>query len=204
LSACNAQCGRRRSLKGYHTLVIRTVFGKLTLPSPRLRHCECEDAITRSTSPLANLFPERTTPELAYLESKWASLMSYGLTVDLLTEVLPLDGQVNTTSVRRQLQRVAERTEESLGPEEAMFIDGCPHDWGKLPIPDAPITVGIDGGYVRGREGKSRSEGHFEVIAGKSMAEDGSKCFAFVHRYDTKPKRRLFEVLQSQGMQMNQ
>jgi hypothetical protein len=43
-----------------------------------------------------------------------------------------------------------------------------------------------------------------EVIVGNSMAEDGSKCFAFVHRYATKPKRQLFDVLQSQGMQMNQ
>ena len=31
-----------------------------------------------------------------------------------------------------------------------------------------------------------------------------SKCFAFVRTFDTKPKRRLFEVLKSQGMQMNQ
>jgi hypothetical protein len=30
------------------------------------------------------------------------------------------------------------------------------------------------------------------------------KCFAWVQTYDEKPKRRLFEVLQSQGMQMNQ
>src|SRR5438270_11677709 len=31
-----------------------------------------------------------------------------------------------------------------------------------------------------------------------------AKCFSFVQTFDTKPKRRLFEVLQSQGMQMNQ
>src|SRR6266508_3956639 len=31
-----------------------------------------------------------------------------------------------------------------------------------------------------------------------------SKCFAFVQGYDTKPKRRLFELLCSQGMQANQ
>jgi len=30
------------------------------------------------------------------------------------------------------------------------------------------------------------------------------KCFGFVQTYDRKPKRRLFEVLRSQGMQMNQ
>jgi len=54
---------------------------------------------------------------------------------------------------------------------------------------------------VRGRRGKSCTDGHFEVIAGKSLADDTSKCFAFVHRYDQKPKRQLFEVLKGQGMQ---
>ena len=44
------------------------------------------------------------------------------------------------------------------------------------------------------------------MIVGKSMSQDdeSSKCFGFVNRYDTKPKRRLFEMLKSQGMQMNQ
>ena len=46
---------------------------------------------------------------------------------------------------------------------------------------------------------------HFEVIVGKSMAEDGpSRCFGFVQSYDEKPKRRFFELLKGQGMQMNQ
>jgi len=37
------------------------------------------------------------------------------------------------------------------------------------------------------------------------MPTDGpAKCFSYVHTFDTKPKRRLFEVLKSQGMQMNQ
>jgi hypothetical protein len=43
------------------------------------------------------------------------------------------------------------------------------------------------------------------VIAGKSMPTVGpAKCLGFVQTYDTKPKRRLFELLRSQGMQMNQ
>ena len=49
------------------------------------------------------------------------------------------------------------------------------------------------------------AEGWFEVIAGKSMPSEGAaKCFAFVQTYDAKPKRRLFELLRSQGMQPNQ
>ena len=58
---------------------------------------------------------------------------------------------------------------------------------------------------MRGTEIPSRREGWFEVIAGTSMPDGAdSKCFAFVNRYDGKPKRRLFELLTSQGMQMNQ
>ncbi len=34
--------------------------------------------------------------------------------------------------------------------------------------------------------------------------EGSSRCLGFVHGYDTKPKRGLFEVLKAQGMPMNQ
>jgi len=47
--------------------------------------------------------------------------------------------------------------------------------------------------------------GWFEVIVGKSMPTDtAAKCFGFVTDYDTKPKRRLAELLKAQGLQMNQ
>jgi hypothetical protein len=43
------------------------------------------------------------------------------------------------------------------------------------------------------------------VIVGKSIPTEGpAKCFGFVQGYDQKPKRRLFELLTAQGMQMNQ
>jgi len=68
-----------------------------------------------------------------------------------------------------------------------------------------PLTVGLDGGYVHARHPQSRTEGCFEVIAGKVLSEQGDPtCFAFVPSLDAKPKRRLFEVLKSQGLQMNQ
>lgn len=131
--------------------------------------------------------------------------MSYGLTVSILSEVLPIEEHLHTTAVRRHLSHVAERIEEDLGEERFQYIDGYPYEWERLPKPSAPLTVGLDGGYVHAKDQKSRTEGWFEVIAGKSVkAESDSKCFAFVNKYDTKPKRRLFEVLKSQGLQMNQ
>lgn len=199
-------CGNHRKSKGAHHTVFRTVFGDIPFQSPRLHHCPCQPHLSKTFSPLAELLPERTTPELLFLESKWASLMSYGLTVKVLQDVLPLDEPLQEVTIRNHVLNVADRLEQSLGDEQWSFIERCQRDWGHLPIPDGPITAGIDGGYVR-----ARGKGCFEVIVGKSIPsfrrnEDSpelpNKCFAFVQTYDKKPKRRLFEVLQSQGMQM--
>jgi hypothetical protein len=60
---------------------------------------------------------------------------------------------------------------------------------------------------------QSPKKHNFEVIVGKSTLSFGedkddqgpsSKRFGFVQTLDTKPKRRLYEVLHSQGLQMNQ
>jgi hypothetical protein len=204
-SSC-PQCGKIRSQKGKHQLVFRTLFGKLRLESPRLYHCGCcSNEGHRSFSPLAELLTERTAPELAYLENKFAALISYGLTAELLTEVLPTGGTINVAGVYRNVQRVAERMEAELGEEQWQFIEGCQRDWDMLPPPGPPLIVGIDGGFIHAKDRKSRGEGWFEVIAGKSMPEDGAaKCFAYVQSYDPKPKRRLFELMKSQGLQANQ
>jgi hypothetical protein len=197
-------CGVAQRRKGQHQIVVRSLFGRLTLASPRLYTCACQrDEPRRSHSPLAQLLPERTTPELQYLQAKWAALLPYGVTVDVLEEVLPME--TNHTSVYRQLQQVAERLEAELGDEQAFFVEGCQRDWNALPRPDGPFTVGIDGGYVHARDGDNRKAGWFEVIVGKSIPTDSEdKCFGFVTDYDTKPKRRLAELLKTQGLQMNQ
>jgi len=74
------ECGEPRCSKGNHTLSVRTVFGRLTVRSPRLYHCVCRPHDTKTFSPLAELLPNHTLPELLFLETKWASLMSYGMT----------------------------------------------------------------------------------------------------------------------------
>ena len=200
-------CGHARRHKDARTITLRTAFGRLRLQSPRWHHCPCRPQPTKTFSPLAEILPERSTPELLYLEAKFASLMSYGLSAKLLGELLPLGRRLHATSIRRHAHKTAERLEGELGPERAMFIDGCQRDWEQLPRPEMPLTVGLDGGYVHACEQPSRREGWFEAIAGKSIPTDddrSAKCFAFVQTYDTKPKRRLHELLKAQGMQPNQ
>jgi hypothetical protein len=120
-------------------------------------------------------------------------------------EILPLEGKLNAASVRNNLHEVAQKVESELGEEEYMFANGCEIEWSKLPRPDLPITVGIDGGYIHSCSPENKTKEWFEVIVGKSITDAGdTKCFGGVTSYDQKPKRRLFEVLKSQGMQMNQ
>jgi hypothetical protein len=84
-------------------------------------------------------------------------------------------------------------------------VRGTEEDWAVQSLPDGPMTVGIDRGFVRARH----KAGFFKVIARKSIvafrrAEEqdilSAKRFGFVQIYDTKPRRRLWELLKAQGM----
>src|SRR5664280_1474718 len=198
-------CGAARRHKDTGQVVVRSLFGTLRVLSPRWWHCGCQPHPTRTFRPVAELLPERTTPELAYLQARFAAQASYQVAATLLAEVLPLGRTLHAATVRRHTHAVAQRLEGELGDEQPSFISGCPRDWQQLPRPDLPLIVGLDGGYVHAATQRSRRDGWFEVIAGKAMQANGNPtCFGFVQTYDTKPKRRLFEVLTAHGMAPNQ
>ncbi len=203
-------CETPLKLKARAHRSFRTLFGTFKLFSPRLEHCDCKRRKTSSFRPLSALLTESVAPELLYMEAKWSSLVSYGMSLDALQDFLPLDLTLDVKTVRYDTLKVAKRLEAELGEEQPGFIDGDPSDWVLLPQPDGAFTVGIDGGYVRNWLDKKHN---FEVIVGKSVRSFGEdedakspshKRLGFVQTLDTKPKRRLYEVLQSQGLQMNQ
>jgi hypothetical protein len=198
-------CGRPRACKGHHQIVFRTPFGKLKLDSPQLYGCLCQPPVPKSVSPLAERLPERTSPELMYLETKFAALVSYGLSLKLLNEVLPMGQHLSVMAIRNQVRQTAERLETERGQRQDIFEDRS-EEQDALPKPAVPRVVGLDGVYVHAKDQRSRTEGWFEVIVGKSLAteDQGSKCFGFVSRYEPEPKGRLFEWLKTQGMQRDQ
>jgi len=139
---------------------------------------------------------------LSLTRSGWSSLVPYAAAAGLLADVLPIASGANRTTVREHTLRVAERTEAELGDERPCFIEGCPAEWQALPIPEGRIVAALDGGYVRNWNDR---KSNFELIVGRSVPEDRApRYLGLVHGYDRKPKRRLFEVLKSQGLQANQ
>lgn len=189
-----------RSLKDYQPLTFRTLFGKITLKSPRFT-LQQENQI-RTISPLKTFFTQRTAPELLYLETKWASLMPYAKTAELLKEILPIHQKLNAATIRNHLGQLAQQLDSQLSEEPFAYFEGSPRERALLPKPEGPIVMGVDGGYLRDWKDKKAC---FEVIAGKSMPTDQpSKCFGFVQGQDKKAKHRVFELLKGQGLQLNQ
>jgi hypothetical protein len=74
------------------------------------------------------LLGERTAPELAYPQARFAGLVSYGGTAKLLGELLPLGRRLHPDVVRRQTQGVVQQLGDELGEERSCFIDICQRD----------------------------------------------------------------------------
>jgi hypothetical protein len=104
-----------------------------------------------------------------------------------------------------QVRQTAERLETERAQGQDIFEDGS-EDQDALPKSTVARVVGLDGVYVHAKDQRSRTEGWFEVIAGKSLAteDQASKSFDFVSRYDPQPQGRLFEWLKTQRMQRDQ
>lgn len=198
-----SRCEKLKSIKGYHPIIFRTLFGKIILKSPQLVECSCEQQTKQRFSPLAKMLTERTAPELLYLESKWGSLMSYGVAANVLEEILPI--RISPSTICKTVSKTATRLEQELPEEKEAYAAGCQSTWDSLPRPDLPLTVAIDGCFVHAREEKDRKAGWFEITIGKSLQEgQDPKRFGYVTTLDEKPKRRLYAMLKEQGLQMNQ
>ncbi len=194
-------CHKQRRIKGTHFIQYKTLFGTVVVPSLRLHHCKCQETPTKTFSVLHDWLPEHNSPELQYIETKWASYLSFNKASELLADVLPMTITHNGITLRRHLHKIAKRQELEL-EDKPRCISGCVNDFAKLPKPDKPLTVGMDGGYVRSCTDRKTN---FEVVVGKSFSKTKTaKRFGFVQKEDEHPQRRLLNALRNQGMQENQ
>jgi hypothetical protein len=107
-------CGERYTSKAGGTIEVKTLFGAVEVGNPRWNRCQCQASGPKTFRPATSWLRGQTSPELLYLETKWASLIPFAKVAELLREVLPVD-EANHETVRQHLQATAQRMEEELG-----------------------------------------------------------------------------------------
>jgi hypothetical protein len=120
------------------------------------------------------------------------------MTTALLRDVLPVADTPET--VRQHLHKVATRQDAELGTGQPGLRNDGPADGQLSSVQREAVIVGIDGGYLRNWHDKRKK---FEVIVGKSMAEDRDDRY-LVRSQDAAPKHRFCEVLRRQGLPVDQ
>ena len=76
--------------------------------------CDCQPYYTKAFSPLAALLPERATPEMLFLETKWSSRLSYDMPTKLWEDMLPMDAPLPASTIREHVCQLAQRLENEL------------------------------------------------------------------------------------------
>lgn len=132
--------------------------------------------------------------------------MSYGLTVNVLQEVLPLARMLAANSIRRQVTAPGRRLEAEQATDARQRVEMAASIRSPdIPEPSPVRAIGVDGDYLRLTGRKRHQDGWFEVIVGKSTRDQGAgHSFAYVHKLENRRADRMLNFLLREGVQPDQ
>ncbi len=180
----------------------RTVFGKFMLTNERLSTCGCDDQTKQSFSPLSGALESHAHPELDYLQVKWASLIPYGQSLQLLEDVLPIEGAISLTGMKEKMLEIGQRIEEAYGsPKDAAEMPGCTMaevDETTKDEEKRSLVMVVDAGRIRSNA-TTKEDGPrwFGAMAAKTLGSD-SRCHAYVQKLVDCDGARLTEFIEQQ------
>jgi hypothetical protein len=182
-------CGRMRTVKDRRRRRCDTIFGQVRVPAPRFEPCRCGQA--GDLSPVASLFPHRSTPELRHLQASLGSEFSYRQAAKLLQQFLPDSDTFNHATIRNRVLEIGRQIEAETAAEIS--------ERSAPPAPAENMVVGIDGAYVAATRTRMQRR-HFEVVLGRVEAPDCSgEMFAAVRDLDGLAKERIRSALRRAG-----
>ena len=184
------QCNAKLSFKGWHQRQIRTVFGRVTVRSARVRFCACAgQRAGASYSPLVQMLPACVTPELEYLQVKWAAHLPYACATKLLAEVLPIADAISITGAKRRVRAVGTALESS--PAAAVHAVS----------PSLVSALAVDSVWLRHCNPPWGQGRHVNMVVGRACFENGSsRVYAYVHNQAISAATRLNGFLRDSGV----
>lgn len=146
-------CGGTRPIKDYSTRTIQTVYGAVTVESPRLYPCRrCMPGVDFTIIPVSELCPDRATAELMTLTAKLGALMPYRAAAEVLADFLPGQMPTRHTTLRNRTLAVGKQLEEK--EEQRMFVeqvDTRERRQRELPLPgdrEREFVLSIDTAHI--------------------------------------------------------
>jgi hypothetical protein len=165
-----------------------SLFGTVEVRAPRFTPCRCAVTCRRTLNPVAEIMPDRCTPEYERTVAKMGSLFPYRRARTLLAEFLPLGKPQAVETTRQRTLRVGTRLEQ-----EAVAGAGP-----KTAVATKSIALSIDGGDVRAaRQYQGRT---FEVLLAQVSNDEGKQVvFASVPAEAASQTRQLRGVFHGLG-----
>jgi hypothetical protein len=195
-------CGAALNHKDSRSTVLRTVYGKVTVKSPRLWSCACQRTARTPqhvVHPLSKDLIRRVTPELEYLQAKWAAHLPYRQATGMLKEMLPLDKGISSSGIRNRILDIGKQLDADIE-----------RDIAKLPqaVADVQVhesshvaAVSVDSAWLRNCDSGRGPGRHMNIVAGRATFTDGPpKLYAYVHREVTSAAARLDQFLSRNGV----
>jgi len=155
------RCGAQRPLKDIRPRRLTSLFGVVEVRAPRFGPCRCGVASRRTITPVAEIMPDRCTPEYERTLARMGALFPYRRARSLLAEFFPLGDVPEVETVRQRTLQVGARLErEAVAPPTSA-----------PPTEAQSIALAIDGGHVKAvRSYQMRS---FEVFVAQVSNDNG-------------------------------
>ena len=194
------RCDARLGLKGWHQRQIKTVFGLVKVQSPRVRYCRCANKPAgTSFSPLAQVVPTSMTPELEYLQVKWAAHLSYAAATALLSEVLPTADTISVSGMQRRV-RVVGAALEHESARAALSAVRPLHDH----APEQLSALAVDSAWLKHCHPYAHQGRHVNLVVGRACFASGkTRLYAYVHNQVASAATRLDHFLTASGVGHN-
>ena len=171
-----SSCGTSRSIKDYRRRRLDTVLGTVRPKTPRCRACR-HCAGSQGSNPVAELLPDRATPELPHLHVSLGTQIPYRKPGHVLRELLPPTGGTNHTTTRSRVMTIGERIDKEIQREIT--------EKRTAEEPAEQMIIGLDGAFVKGYRRHRSDRASLEIITGRVETEtEPGKMFAIVRDRD--------------------
>ena len=155
------RCGGQQPLKDRRARRLRSLFGMVEVRAPRFAPCPCSVTLRTTISPVAEITPDRCTPEFERVLAKLGALLPYRRAAAVLADFFPIGDPPTRETMRQRTLQVGVRLErEAVAPPM------------RVPAVEADtITLSIDSGHVRAvRSHQART---LEVLVAQTSNDDG-------------------------------